>query len=86
MPAMIWFLCENPEKRSEFQIIYRDDCREWALIPDSGMSRVRPKFYETWERRTEPSLGGENRILSSLLLHIGSWSAALAIIEEFRNN
>jgi len=80
------YICENIEPESQFQIIYKDKDREWALTPKShkSMSRVSPKFFLTWERRTQNSIGGVNRFLDSLLSQIGSWSEALATIEDFR--
>ena len=77
------YLAENLEVESEFQIIFKSQDREWALTPAGGMSRVSPKFYITWMRRTEQSFGGENRVLDGLLSQLGSWSAALGTIEDW---
>ena len=82
---IVGFLLFNPSNYSQFQVIYRDDRREWALVPESGMSRVRPKFYDTWDQRVIQSIGGEDQVLDSVFSRIGSWSMALAIIEEKRN-
>ncbi|MHC1591572.1 MAG: hypothetical protein ACXQS8_05760, partial [Candidatus Helarchaeales archaeon] len=76
------YLAENKEPQSEFQVIYRDQCREWAVLPHAGMSRVHPQFHQTWKRRTIKSIGGESQLLESILSRIGSWSAALATIED----
>ena len=78
------YLAENKEIKSPFQIIYKDKDREWALLPDGGMSRVSPEFSKTWVKRTEPSIGGENHILDGLLSQIRSWSAALATVEDWK--
>ncbi len=78
------YLAENAEIDSPFQIIYKDDQREWALTPNGGMSRVFPQFSRTWLRRQTFSLGGDDLILDGLLSQIGSWSAALATIEDWR--
>jgi len=75
------YLHENPKKRSQFQVIYKDTNREWALVPDSGLSRVNLKFHDTWDRRLTTSI--EDETLSNLLSRIASWSAALAIMEEY---
>ena len=80
------YLSENAKKRSEYQVIYRDHCREWVLTPLGGeprLSRVHLKFNVTWDRRLKQSIGGNHQVLSNLLSHIGSWSTALATIEEF---
>ena len=77
-------MCENGQVESPFQIIYKDEDREWALLPTEGMSRVFPKFSQTWVRRTELSIGGEDRFLDGLLSQIGSWSAALSTIEDWK--
>ncbi len=77
------FLCENKEGQSQFQIIYRDKNREWALLPHKGISRVFPDFAKTWVRCTKNLLGGDI-ILDELLSQIKSWSAALATIEDWQ--
>jgi hypothetical protein len=77
------YLSENFEVESPFQVIYRDGEREWALLPSGGMSRVSLRFCKTWVRRTEQSLGGERRVLDGLLSQIGSWSGALATVEDW---
>jgi hypothetical protein len=76
-------LCENGKVESPFQVIYKDENREWALLPREGMSRVFPEFSKTWVRRIKPSIGGEDHVLDGLLSQIGSWSAALATIEDY---
>ena len=48
------------------------------------MSRVLPDFSLSWVRRTRLSIGGDDRILGGLLARIGSWSTALATIEDFQ--
>jgi len=77
------YLCENNSSESPFQIIYQDDARTWALCPQKGMAKVHPRFYTTWERRTYISFGGEHQILDELLTSIGSWTVALATIEDY---
>ena len=77
------YLAENVKNRSEFQVIYKDARREWALVPESGMSRVRLKFSETWDRRLENSIGGEDLDLEAFLSRLSSWSAALAAMENW---
>ncbi|MHA1381669.1 MAG: hypothetical protein ACTSRG_25145 [Candidatus Helarchaeota archaeon] len=79
------YLCENEKVESQFQIIYKDSDREWALSPTKGMSRVSPKFSITWNRRIKQSIGGENRPLDGLLSQIQSWSTALATIEDWNS-
>ncbi|MFX0133511.1 MAG: hypothetical protein ACFFDN_07705 [Candidatus Hodarchaeota archaeon] len=76
------YLCENAKPESIFQIIYKDEDREWALLPNGGMSRVFPEFSKTWVRRMQISIGGDI-ILDGLLSQIKSWSAALATIEDW---
>jgi hypothetical protein len=77
------YLCENEEVLSDFQIIYKDKHREWALLSDRGMSRLLPNFSLSWVRRNKISIGGEDRALDGLLCQITSWSCALATIEDF---
>ena len=74
------YLHENPKNRCEFQVIFKDTSREWTILP-SGMSRVQAKFHDTWDRRLVTSI--EDESLSNLLSRVGSWSAALAIMEEY---
>ena len=78
------YLCENLENDSIFQIIYKDEFREWALLPREGMSRVNSSFALSWDRRIKLSIGGDDRILDGLLSQIESWSAALATIDDFQ--
>ncbi|MHA1360530.1 MAG: hypothetical protein ACTSRC_20610 [Candidatus Helarchaeota archaeon] len=79
------YLYENVEPAAIFQIIYEDSNIMWALMPrkKGSLSRLHPKFYVTWERRLKLSLGGEFRDLDGLLSTIGSWSLALATLEDF---
>jgi hypothetical protein len=42
-----------------------------------------PAFYLTWERRRKESFGGEHQIFDETISSIGSWTVALATIEEF---
>ncbi len=79
------YLCENHPNESPFQVIYRDTTREWAILPRcrSGLSKIYPKFYTTWERRKYQSVGGEHQTFAELLSTIGSWTVALATLEEF---
>ncbi|MHA1381499.1 MAG: hypothetical protein ACTSRG_24295, partial [Candidatus Helarchaeota archaeon] len=77
------YLAENLEADCQFQIIYRDKCREWALLPHKGMSRVLPAFSKTWVTRQKSSIGGDNLVLDGILSLCGSWSAALANIEDW---
>ena len=69
--------------KSIYQIIYQDKDRVWALVSEPGMSRVSPKFCETWVRRTKLAIGGDH-VLDGLLSQITSWSEALATIEDWR--
>jgi len=81
------YLCENLPNESPFQVIYRDTEREWALMPQQqveGLSRVYPLFYKTWVRRRKLSIGGDHQILDGILSTIGSWTVALAYLEDFR--
>jgi len=75
-------LHENPQKCNQFQIIYKDldSCREWVLLPSSGLSRVQAKFHDTWDRRLETII--EDESIDNLLSRTASWSMALAIMEE----
>ncbi|MBD3229855.1 MAG: hypothetical protein GF329_16855 [Candidatus Lokiarchaeota archaeon] len=57
------YLCENQEPDSIFQVIYKDEEREWTLLPRKGMSRVLPSFSLSWARRTKTSIGGEDKVL-----------------------
>jgi len=77
------YLAENIEVDSQFQIIYRDKSREWALLPRKGMSRVLPVFSKTWVTRQIPSIGGDSHVLDGILSLCGSWSAALASVEDW---
>jgi len=80
------YLCENQPSESPFQVIYRDATRKWAILPQcpsKGLSKLYPQFYVTWERRKYQSMGGEHQTFSELLSTIGSWSVALATLEEF---
>ncbi|MHA1650408.1 MAG: hypothetical protein ACTSYB_09445 [Candidatus Helarchaeota archaeon] len=80
------YLCENHPSESPFQVIYRDAKMEWALLPQcqsEGLSKLYPKFYMTWERRKYQSIGGEHQTFAELLCTIGSWTVALATLEEF---
>ncbi|MHA1650949.1 MAG: hypothetical protein ACTSYB_12205 [Candidatus Helarchaeota archaeon] len=45
--------------------------------------RLYPKFYTTWERSNIQSIGDEDQTFAELLSTIGSWTVALATIEEF---
>lgn len=80
------YLCENIPVDSPFQLIYKDNIREWAILPDrkeEGMSKINPLFYLTWERRRKQSLGGDHQLVDELLSTIGSWTVALATIEDY---
>jgi hypothetical protein len=77
------YLTETSNLNSPFQIIYEDPARTWALLPQTGMAKVHRQFYTTWERRIRISFGGEHQILDELLTSIGSWTVALATIEDF---
>jgi len=37
----------------------------------------------SWERRTKISFGGDYQIFDELLSTIGSWTVALATVEDF---
>ncbi|MFX1293336.1 MAG: hypothetical protein ACFFD2_00560 [Promethearchaeota archaeon] len=81
------YLCENLPVESPFQIIYKNDELTWAILPNhkkDGLSRIYPKFYNSWDYRKKLSLGGDYRILSGIFSFIGSWTVALALIEDFR--
>ncbi|MHA1649293.1 MAG: hypothetical protein ACTSYB_03785, partial [Candidatus Helarchaeota archaeon] len=80
------YLCENVPAENQFQIIYQDQERIWAILPDqkeAGLSRLWSKFYQCWDYRRKISIGGEHRIFAGLLSSIGSWTVALATIEDF---
>ncbi len=80
------YLCENLPTSSPLQIIYRDASRTWAILPqrkEDGLMRVYARFSTSWDRRRELTFGGDYRILAGILSSIGSWSAALAVIEDF---
>jgi len=80
------YLCENVPEDSPLQIIYQDRGRRWSILPKRkkrGLSRIWPKFYHSWDYRKEMSLGGDFRVLAGLFSSIGSWSVALASIEDF---
>jgi hypothetical protein len=81
------YLCENLTYESPFQVIYRDSEREWTLLPHQsldGLSKLYPRFSLTWVRRRKLSIGGDHQILNGLLTTIGSWTVALALLEDFR--
>jgi len=81
------YLCENTVYESPFQVIYRDSGREWTLSPhqsQEGLSKLYPRFSLTWMRRRKESIGGDPQILNGLLTTIGSWTVALALLEDFR--
>ncbi|TFF85793.1 MAG: hypothetical protein EU551_03250 [Promethearchaeota archaeon] len=79
------YLCENEGAESPFQIIFKDESREWALLKNKGMSRVLPNFSLSWVRRTKiTSIGGDGTVLDGLLSQIYSWSCALATIEDYQ--
>ena len=80
------YLCENLPVESQFQILYKDNIREWAILPlrqQDGLSKMYPQFHKTWDRRRKLSLGGDYRIFDEMLSTISSWSAALATLEDF---
>ncbi|MHA1312708.1 MAG: hypothetical protein ACTSRB_02245 [Candidatus Helarchaeota archaeon] len=49
------------------------------------MSRINLKFCVTWDRRLNLSVGGEDPILDAMLSRIPSWSAALALIDDWQH-
>ncbi|MHA1269820.1 MAG: hypothetical protein ACTSPY_08560 [Candidatus Helarchaeota archaeon] len=75
------YLGENVDA-NEFQVIFRAPGFEWSLTTNEGISRIYPKFNETWIRRMKKSIGGD-RFLDGLLAQISSWSCALATIEDY---
>jgi hypothetical protein len=79
-------LCENCSSESPFQIIYNDSIHEWALLPQKEgiLAKFSPKFHTLWERRQKVSIGGDYKILDALLSLIGSWTVALAFLEDFQ--
>jgi len=80
------YLCENIPVEKPFQVIYHNKGREWAILPhcaQKSLSKIHPKFHTTWERRKTQSIGGESQIFAELLTTIGSWSVALATIEDY---
>jgi len=80
------YLCENLPPESPFQIILQYSNREWTILParsKEGLSKIYPKFYMTWERRRKESFGGEHQVFDETLSSIGSWTVALATIEDF---
>ncbi len=71
---------------SPFQILYQDRASTWTLLPNcqkAGLSKMYPAFYLTWERGRKESFGGEYQIFDETISSIGSWTVALATIEEF---
>ncbi len=81
------YLCENSTAENPLQIIYQDMERTWAFLPDhkhNGISRLWPKFHQSWDYRKKISLGGDHRILAGILSYISSWTTALACIEDFQ--
>lgn len=79
-------LCENAPVQSPFQVIYRDPVKEWAILPSHSthaLSKIAPYFSTIWERRTQLSIGGEFQELADLLATIGSWTIALATLEDY---
>ncbi|HUY00611.1 MAG TPA: hypothetical protein VMV49_13715 [Candidatus Deferrimicrobium sp.] len=71
---------------SPFQTIFKDCVREWAILParqKSGLSRIYAHFCVSWDRRRKKSIGGDNQIFDEILSTIGSWTVALATIEDF---
>ncbi|MHA1650293.1 MAG: hypothetical protein ACTSYB_08870 [Candidatus Helarchaeota archaeon] len=54
-----------------------------SQCPSKGLSKLYPHFYTTWERRKYHSIGGEDQTFAELLCTIGSWTVALATLEEF---
>jgi hypothetical protein len=80
------YLCENLPVESPFQIIYRDSVREWALLTQkqNALSKFSPTFFISWERRQKLSIGGDSQVLDALLSRIGSWTVALAFLEDFQ--
>lgn len=80
------YLCENIPPESPFQIIYHDSVRDWALLPQrkDALSKFSPRFYTSWERRQKLSIGGDSQVLDALLSCIGSWTVALAFLEDFQ--
>ena len=61
-------------------------CVKWAILPrcsQNSLSKIYPKFYMTWERRKTQTIGDDSQIFAELLTTIGSWSVALATIEDF---
>jgi hypothetical protein len=80
------YFCENTPPESLFQIIYYDSAHEWALLPqrEDALAKFSPKFYKTWERRQKQIYGGDYQILDALFASIGSWTVALAFLEDFQ--
>ena len=80
------YLCENVPVESPFQVIYHNNGRKWAILPlcsQNSLSKIYSKFHTTWERRRTQSIGGDSQIFAELLTTIGSWSVALATIEDY---
>ncbi|MHA1300377.1 MAG: hypothetical protein ACTSO9_13240 [Candidatus Helarchaeota archaeon] len=42
-----------------------------------------PVFSKTWVTRQIPSIGGDSHVLDGILSLCGSWSAALASVEDW---
>lgn len=81
------YLCEDLSVDSPFQVIYQDEERIWSIMPGhkaDGLSRIWPKFHHTWDYRVKLSIGGDHRILAGILSSIGSWTTALATMEDFQ--
>jgi len=60
--------------------------REWALLPQkqNALSKCSPSFSISWDGRQKLSIGGDNQVLDALLSRIGSWTVALALLEDFQ--
>jgi hypothetical protein len=60
-------ICEDLPVESPFQILYQDRPSTWTLLPNCQ----------------KESFGGEYQIFDETISSIGSWTVALATIEEF---
>jgi hypothetical protein len=80
------YLCVNISPSSQFQVIYRDNKYEWAILPqqqEDGLMKINSKFSKSWQRRKRMCFGLSHRVLNGLIWNVSSWTTALATIEEF---
>lgn len=81
------YLCENSHNSSPFQLIYKDSLREWSIRPNrkqDNLSKIHSSFHMSWDRRRK-NYGGDFRFLEDILSSIGSWTVALAMLEDYHD-